>query len=90
MTDRMLNNRVAKLQGIEAQTKELEERGEAIHAEIRDGSESKGEDERDNGSVRHAADLHGAAPFRRPFAAVIRGVPDAAPPFPAPRAPAGR
>ena len=34
MTDRQLNNRITKLQGIEAQMKELEAQAEAIRAEL--------------------------------------------------------
>lgn len=50
MTDRQLNNRIAKLQEIEAQQRELEERAEAIRAEIKADLEAKGEDEHDTGS----------------------------------------
>ena len=35
MTDKQLDNRVKKLQGIEAQMKELEAQAEAIRAEIK-------------------------------------------------------
>ena len=45
MTDRQMNNRIAKLQGIEAQLKELEDQAEAIRAELKADLESKGEDE---------------------------------------------
>lgn len=50
MTNKQLDNRVKKLQGIEAQMKELEEQAEAIRAEIKADLESKGEDEHDTGS----------------------------------------
>ena len=45
MTDRQLNNRITKLQGIEAQMKELEAQAKAIRAELKVDLESKGEDE---------------------------------------------
>ena len=50
MTNKQLDNRVKKLQGIEAQMKELEAQAEAIRAEIKADLESKGEDEHDTGS----------------------------------------
>ena len=50
MTDRQLNNRITKLQDIEAQMKELEEQADAIRAEIKADLEAKGEDEHDTGS----------------------------------------
>ena len=50
MTNKQLDNRVKKLQGIESQMKELEEQAEAIRAEIKADLESKGEDEHDTGS----------------------------------------
>ena len=50
MTNKQLDNRVKKLQGIEAQMKELETQAEAIRAEIKADMESKGEDEHDTGS----------------------------------------
>ena len=50
MTDRQMNNRIAKLQGIEAQMKELEDQAEAIRAELKADLESKGEDEHNTGS----------------------------------------
>ena len=50
MTDRQMNNRVAKLQGIEAQMKDLEAQAEAIRAERKADLESKGEDEHNTGS----------------------------------------
>ena len=50
MTNKQLDNRVKKLQSIEAQVKELEEQADAIRAEIKADLESKGEDEHDTGS----------------------------------------
>lgn len=50
MTDRQINNRINKLQGIEAQVKELEAQAEAIRAELKADLESKGEDEHNTGS----------------------------------------
>ena len=50
MTDRQLNNRITKLQAIEAQQKELEAQAEAIRAEIKADLEAKGEDEHNTGS----------------------------------------
>ena len=50
MTNKQLDNRVKKLQGIEAQLKELEAQAEAIRAEIKADLENKGEDEHDTGS----------------------------------------
>ena len=50
MTNKQLDNRVKKLQGIEAQMKELEEQAEAIRVEIKADLESKGEDEHDTGN----------------------------------------
>lgn len=50
MTDKQLNNRIAKLQSIEAQMKELEDAAEIIKAEIKADLESKGEDEHNTGS----------------------------------------
>lgn len=50
MTNKQLDNRVKKLQGIEAQMKELEEQAEAIRAEIKADLEKKGEDEHNTGS----------------------------------------
>lgn len=50
MTDRMINNRIAKLQELEAQQKELEAQAEAIRAEIKADLEAKGEDEHNTGS----------------------------------------
>ena len=49
MTDRQLNNRITKLQAIEAQQKELEDQAEAIRAEIKADLEAKGEDEHNTG-----------------------------------------
>ena len=50
MTDRQINNRITKLQGIEAQIKELEAQAEAIRAVLKADLESKGEDEHHTGS----------------------------------------
>lgn len=50
MTDRQMNNRITKLQGIEAQMKELEAQAEAIRTELKADLESKGEDEHNTGS----------------------------------------
>ena len=50
MTNKQLDNRVKKLQGIESQMKELEDTAETIRAEIKADLESKGEDEHDTGS----------------------------------------
>ena len=50
MTDRQLNNRITKLQSIEAQMKELEAQAEAIRAELKADLESTGEDEHNTGS----------------------------------------
>ena len=50
MTNKQLDNRVKKLQSIEAQVKELEEQADAIRAEIKADLEAKGEDEHDTGS----------------------------------------
>ena len=50
MTDRQLNNRIAKLRSIEAQLVELEAQAEEIRTEIKADLESKGEDEHDTGS----------------------------------------
>ncbi len=45
MTERMIENRIKKLQEIEAQQKELEAQAEALKAEIKADMESKGVDE---------------------------------------------
>lgn len=45
MTERQIENRVKKLQEIEAQRKALEEQAEAIKTELREDLESKGVDE---------------------------------------------
>lgn len=45
MTERMIENRVKKLQEIEAQQKELETAAEAIRAELKADMEEKGVDE---------------------------------------------
>ena len=50
MTDRQLNNRITKLQSIEAQMKELEAQAEVIQAEFKADLGSKGEDEHNTGS----------------------------------------
>ena len=50
MTDRQINNRIAKLQAIEAQQRELEAQADAIRAELKADLESKGEDEHNTGS----------------------------------------
>ena len=50
MTNKQLDNRVKKLQAIEAQQKELEAQAEAIRAELKADLESKGENEHNTGS----------------------------------------
>ena len=50
MTNKQLDNRVKKLQGIEAQMKELEDAAEKIRTEIKADLEEKGEDEHNTGS----------------------------------------
>ena len=50
MTDRQLNNRISKLQGLEAQIKELEAQAEAIRDEIKADLTEKKEDEHNTGS----------------------------------------
>ena len=50
MTNKQLDNRVKKLQALEAQMKELEDQAEAIRAELKADLESKGEDEHNTGS----------------------------------------
>ena len=45
MTERMIENRVKKLRGLEAQQKELETTAEAIRAELKADMEEKGVDE---------------------------------------------
>ena len=50
MTNKQLDNRIKKLQGIEAQVKELEAQAEAIRAELKADLEGKGEDEHNTGS----------------------------------------
>ena len=50
MTDRQINNRITRLQDIEAQMKELEAQAEAIRAELKADLESKGEDKHNTGS----------------------------------------
>ena len=49
MTNKQLDNRVKKLQTLEAQVKELEAQAEAIRAEIKADLESKGEEEHNTG-----------------------------------------
>ena len=50
MTNKQLDNRIKKLQGIEAQVKELEKEAESIRAELKADLESKGEDEHHTGN----------------------------------------
>ena len=50
MTNKQIDNRVMKLQAIEAKQKELEDQAEAIRAEIKADLESKGEDEHNTGN----------------------------------------
>lgn len=50
MTDKMLDNRVKKIQTLEAQIKELEKEADAIRAEIKADMEAKGEDEYNTGN----------------------------------------
>lgn len=50
MTNKQLDNRIKKLQNIEAQQKELEKEAEAIRAELKADLESKGEDEHNTGN----------------------------------------
>ena len=45
MTERMIENRVKKLQELEAQQKEIEAQAEAIRAELKADLEEKGVDE---------------------------------------------
>lgn len=45
MTEKMIENRVKKLQSLEAQQKELEAQAEAIRAELKEDLEKKGVDE---------------------------------------------
>lgn len=45
MTERMIENRIKKLQAIEAQQKALEEQAEALRAELKSDLEEKGLDE---------------------------------------------
>ena len=45
MTEKMIENRIKKLQAIEAQREELEEAAEAIRAELKADLEQKGVDE---------------------------------------------
>ena len=50
MTNKQLDNRVKKLQSIEAQMKELEAQADELRAALRADLEAKGEDEHDTGS----------------------------------------
>ena len=50
MSDKQLDNRVRRLQTIEARQQELEAQAESIRAEIKAALEAKGEDERNTGS----------------------------------------
>ena len=50
MTDRQINNRVRKLQALEAQIKELEAQADALRDEIKADLTDKGEDEHNTGS----------------------------------------
>ena len=50
MTNKQLDNRVKKLQELEAQQRELEKQAEAIRTELKADLESKGEEEHDTGS----------------------------------------
>ena len=50
MTEKMIENRIKRLQAIEAQQKELEAQAEAIRAELKADLERKGEDEHNTGS----------------------------------------
>ena len=45
MTERMIENRIRRLQEIEAQQKDLEAQAEAIRTEIKDDMENRGVDE---------------------------------------------
>lgn len=45
MTERQIENRIKKLQAIEAQQKELEAQAEAIRAELKTDLEEKGQEE---------------------------------------------
>jgi predicted phage-related endonuclease len=45
MTEKMIENRIRKLQAIEEQQKELEAQAEAIRAELKTDLEAKGQDE---------------------------------------------
>lgn len=50
MTNKQLDNRIKKLQALEAQQKELEKQAEEIRAELKADLESKGEEEHDTGN----------------------------------------
>ena len=50
MTNKQIDNRIKKLQGLEAQVKDLEAQAEAIRAELKADLESKGETEHNTGS----------------------------------------
>jgi len=45
MTDRMIENRIHKLQELEAQAAEIEKAAEAVRAELKADLEAKGQDE---------------------------------------------
>lgn len=50
MTNRMMDNRIKKLQAIDAQQKELEAQAEAIRSELKAELDANGEDEHNTGS----------------------------------------
>lgn len=50
MTDKMIDNRIRKIQAIEAQVKELEAQAESIRAELKADMEGKNLDEYNTGS----------------------------------------
>ena len=50
MTNRQIDNRVTKLQALEAQIKELEEQADALRDELKADLTDKGEDEHNTGS----------------------------------------
>ena len=50
MTNRMIDNRIKKLQAIEARQKELEKQADIIRSELKAELEANGEDEHDTGS----------------------------------------
>ena len=71
MTNKQLDNRIKKLQGIEALVKELKAQAEAIRAELKADLEIKGKDEHKNRSVRRP---DGFLPFIVPCSAVNVGL----------------